>query len=103
MSNEEIEQQRINEKFYEIIKDDVRFVTIEKKLEEIKDDPDIDMLRRLYCDELVYEISEGYMRYERHDLFEKNELINMYIRMASKLSKDRYFYWMIEIFGQLLS
>ncbi len=66
----------------------------------LSDDPDIDELRNDYCDEILYEISAGYIEYGNHAYFKDDELILLFINEVSKISEKKPFLLMMNSFFQ---
>lgn len=61
-----------------------------KRLKEMKSE-NKDLVRRMYCNSLLYVISEGYTKYNQ-DNFEKDELIQAYLDMVELLPKEYEYY-----------
>ena len=50
-----------------------------------------DEIRRMYCNTLLYAISQGYTKYNQSN-FEKDELIQVYLEMVKLLPKEHTYY-----------
>lgn len=73
---------------------DMTLAMITSKLDSLSDHPDIQILRRLFCNELVSMLTEGYVKYgEKEFEFKEDSLWKITLDNIEKLSKEHYFYW----------
>ncbi len=61
-----------------------------KRLQEMKSEHK-DAVRRMYCNSLLYDISQGYTKYNQAN-YEKDELIQAYLDMVKLLPKEYEYY-----------
>lgn len=67
---------------------------ISSKLDTFDKHPNIQMLRRKFCDELVFALTEGYVRYDNSSLTaDDGSLLKLVYKNIEKLDKDCYFFW----------
>ena len=67
---------------------------ISAKLDMFSSHPNIRMLRRKFCDELVFALTEGFVKYDDALLAaDDGSLIKLLYENIEKLDKDSYFFW----------
>ena len=68
-------------------------LNISEELEKMEDHPDIEILRIIYCDQLLFVLSNGYIKWGDWGKLRKNELIDeilrIFLKNVKKLSKMR--------------
>lgn len=69
---------------------DMTFEEVSNKIDLIKDKELADEMRSIFCNNLLYVISGGYIKY-LDKTFEKNELISIYKHHIQKMKKDALF------------
>lgn len=73
---------------------DMTLAMITSKLDSLSNHPDIQVLRRFFCNELVSMLTEGYVKYDEKEFeFKKDSLWEITLDNIEKLSKEHYFYW----------
>lgn len=76
------------------------YYEISDRLENMQGNENIEALRRFFCNELLYSISSGYIKYGK-EKFEKNSLVMLLCKHIKYLPKDNYLYWALyEYFHQ---
>lgn len=64
------------------------------KLDELGNHPYIQRLRSIFCDNLVFALTEGYIKYDDAALVEYDgSLLKLVYENIEKLNKDEYFFW----------
>lgn len=90
-----------NEELMDILYTDIlsECQTLKDEMKALKllDDEHKDLLRRMYCNTVLYAISQGYTKYNSSD-FNKNELIQVYLEIAQLLPEDYTYYHLIYYF-----
>lgn len=74
---------------------DMPFNEISDKINTIKDKELADEMRSIFCDNLLYAISGGYIKY-LDKTFEKSELIGVYKSHVQKMLKEAYIFDLFE-------
>ena len=74
---------------------DMSMQDISKKLDEMNNDKDIDKLRQIFCNGLVYFITSGYIEYPKKREFLKDTCVQVLLKNIEKLPKEYIFYWMM--------
>lgn len=70
------------------------FDDISAKLDTLNSHPHIQELRRLFCDNLVFALTEGYVKYDDASLAAYDgSLLKLVYENIEKLDSDCYFYW----------
>lgn len=88
------EEKVINEFYAKEFPDTMPFDDISAKLDTLNSHPHIQELRRLFCDNLVFALTEGYVKYDDASLVAYDgSLLKLVYENIEKLDKDFYFYW----------
>ena len=67
---------------------------ISAKLDTFNNHPNIQMLRRKFCDDLVFALTEGFVKYDGTSLVAYDgSLLKLVYENIEKLDKDCYFFW----------
>jgi len=67
---------------------------ISVKLDTFNNHPNIQMLRRKFCDALVFALTEGFIRYDDASLVAYDgSLLKLVYENIEKLDKESYFFW----------
>lgn len=67
---------------------------ISVKLDTFHNHPNIQMLRRKFCDDLVFALTEGFVKYDDASLAAYDgSLLKVLYENIEKLDKDSYFFW----------
>ena len=77
-------------------------LNISEELEKMEDHPDIEILRIIYCDQLLFVLSNGYIKWGDWGKLRKNELIDeilrIFLKNVKKLSDKLAYYHSIYYF-----
>lgn len=88
------EEKVINEFYAKEFPNTMTFDDISAKLDTLNSHPHIQELRRLFCDNLVFALTEGYVKYDDASLVAYDgSLLKLVYENIEKLDKDFYFYW----------
>ncbi len=73
---------------------DMLFSDISIKLDTMNNHPDIQILRKIFCDSMISVATEGYLKYnEKIMLADANPLLKLIFDNVEKLGKESAFYW----------
>ena len=88
------EEKVINEFYAKEFPDTMTFEDISVKLDTLNNHPHIQQLRRIFCDNLVFALTEGFVKYDDAFLVAYDDsLLKLVYENIEKLDKDFYFYW----------
>lgn len=88
------EEKAINEFYTKEFPDTMSFDAISAKLDTLNNYPNIQQLRRIFCDNLVFALTEGDVKYDDASLVAYDgSLLKLVYENIEKLDKDFYFYW----------
>ena len=74
--------------------DTMPFDDISAKLDTLNNHPHIQRLRRIFCDNLVFALTEGFVKYDDASLVAYDgSLLKLVYENIEKLDKDSYFFW----------
>ena len=73
---------------------DMPYGKISDKINEIKNKKDAEELRKIFCDNLLFAIGRGYIKY-KDGYFEKSKLVDTFNSHVQKLSKESAFLWSV--------
>lgn len=73
------------------------YIEISDKLNSMKGCKDIDVLRKYFCNEVLYLVSMGYTKYDSMD-FEKNKLVELLLKNINLLPKEEIYYKIVYAF-----
>ena len=74
--------------------DTMSFDDISVKLDTLNNHPHIQQLRRIFCDNLVFALTEGFVKYDDASLVAYDgSLLKLVYENIEKLDKDSYFFW----------
>ena len=68
----EAEQDRIIDRYDELFGDEKNLFSIADRLDQMTDDPDVEHLRGEYCNEILYQVTAGYIEYDPSEKQEDN-------------------------------
>ncbi len=70
------------------------FDDISAKLDTLNSHPHIQQLRRIFCDNLVFVLTDGFAKYDDASLVAYDgSLLKLVCENIEKLDKDSYFFW----------
>ncbi len=89
------EEEKIIYDFYaKEFPDTMSFDDIAAKLDTLNNHPHIQQLRRIFCDNLVFALTEGFVKYDDASLVAYDgSLLKLVYENIEKLDKDSYFFW----------
>lgn len=74
--------------------DTMPFDDISVKLDTLNSHPHIQPLRCIFCDNLVFALTEGFVKYDDASLVAYDgSLLKLVYENIEKLDKDNYFFW----------
>lgn len=89
----------IKEKYLKIAQEEQDVSAITNKIDLIEDRKEQEEIRSLFCDELIYAITGGFMEYAKdRKQFKKDILVNEYLKNIKKIPKDKNFLWTMQGF-----
>lgn len=92
MAEEKWEQ--LNAFYKKEFPDNMSFNKVSAKLDTMNDHPDIQELRKMFCNALVFVLTEGFVKYDDKELIKYGgPLLDLVYENIEKLDKDKYFYW----------
>lgn len=92
MTNEE--EKFIYDFYAKEFPDTMTFDDISDKLDTLNNHPHIQQLRRIFCDNLVFALTEGFVKYDDEALVAyDSSLLKLVYENIEKLDKDSYFFW----------
>lgn len=87
----------IKEKYLKIAQEEQDVSAITNKIDLIEDRKEQEEIRSLFCDELIYAITGGFMEYAKdRKQFKKDILVNEYLKNIKKIPKDKNFLWTMQ-------
>lgn len=88
------ELKSINDIYTKEFPDTMTFDDISAKLDTLNNHPHIQQLRRIFCDNLVFALTEGFVKYDDASLVAYDgSLLKLVYENIEKLDKDSYFFW----------
>lgn len=88
------EEKVINEFYEKEFPDTMPFDDSSVKLDTLDNHPHIQQLRRIFCDNLVFALTEGYVKYDDASLVAcDGSLLKLVYENIEKLDDNCYFYW----------
>ena len=81
----------------ELIPEDMSFEEASDKFESISDHPQIDALRRMLCNGMLYVFSGGYTQYDKR-YFKKNDLMQLFNKNVAMLPEKYNYYHAMSCF-----
>ena len=88
------EWKSINEIYKKEFPDDMSFDKVSAKLDTMNNHPYIQELRSIFCNALVFVLTEGFVKYDDNSLVAYDgSLLKLVYENIEKLDKDRSFYW----------
>lgn len=92
MTEEKWEQ--LEELYKKEFPEDMSFDKVSAKLDTMNNHSDIQELRRMFCNALVFALTEGFVKYDDSELVAYDgSLLKLVYENIEKLEKDKYFYW----------
>ena len=92
MTNEE--EKFIYDFYAKEFPDTMTFDDISDKLDTLNNHPHIQQLRRIFCDNLVFALTEGFVKYDDEALVAYDgSLLKLVYENIEKLDKDNCFFW----------
>lgn len=88
-----ISNEELGKLYIELFSNANTYAEVNEVLKKTKN-KNINGLRKIFCDELLDNISQGYVKYERTD-FEKSPLINMLLENIEKLPEEHVYFHFI--------
>lgn len=73
---------------------DMSCIAISEKINAIKRNEDAEELRKIFCDNLLFTITRGFIKYS-DDYFVKSDLVDIFKSHVQKLSKESCFLWSV--------
>lgn len=93
---------KIQARYDELFKDEKNLFAISDRLNEMSDDPVVDDLRAIYCDEILFEITAGYIEYGDRKYFMDDPLILLFIDEERKLKHEESILKMMSAFSEMM-
>ena len=90
----EAEQDRIIDRYDELFGDEKNLFSIADRLDQMTDDPDVEHLRGEYCNEILYQVTAGYIEYPEHKRLKEDERVKLLIEQVKYLPQDEYLFHM---------
>lgn len=73
---------------------DMTLSKMSEKMDTINEHPDIQELRKLLCNDLVFALTEGFVKYDDKEMVAyEGSLLKLVYENIEKLDKDKFFYW----------
>ena len=94
----EAEHDRIINRYDELFGDEKNLYAIADRLDQMAGDPDVEHLRGEYCNEILYQITAGYIEYPEHKRLKENGLVQLLIEQVKHLPQDEYLFHMMSAY-----
>lgn len=86
---------RGQKRYEDLFRDVKNLYEISDRLKEMEKDPDIEELRSLYCNEILYIITGGFIEYGDRKNFHKDPLVKLFIDEVKLLTREDFLFFMM--------
>ena len=91
-------EDRITELYDSLFPAGTLFSDISAKLERMDGQPDVEALRVIYCNQILYAITSGYTKWDNKEIFKTDTLIQAFIKNVMKLPEKQALFYSLAYF-----
>ena len=82
----------LKKKYDDLFQDEKNLFAISDRLKQLEKDPDVDVLRFFYCNEILYIITGGFIEYRDLNRLKKDPLVQLFIDEVKLLNYEDYLF-----------